>query len=109
MLREESDATLKEFRITLDEERAAQRDRLEAQNRRDIEHLKAESEEELQAERRRLKAEREEKVNSLKQEVTCDDAGRPGSSSFLISELLLKIVVLQFVFAQSTSVFRLHN
>lgn len=83
--REESEATLKELRIMLEEERAVERDRLEAQKRRDIEHLKAESEEELQAERRRLQAEREEKVNSLKQEVNGDDAG---SSSFLIFKLL---------------------
>lgn len=80
VLREESEATLKELRITLEEERAAERDRLEAQKRRDIEHLKAESEEELQAERRKLQAEREEKLNSLKQEVTGDDAGLTVSS-----------------------------
>lgn len=64
---------LAELRVTLEKERAAERDRLEAQKRRDIERLKAESEEELQAEKRRLQEEREDKLSSLKQEVTEDD------------------------------------
>ncbi len=75
MLREQSEVALKELRVTLEEERVAEHDRLEAQKRRDIERLKAESEEELQAEKRRLQGEREEILNSLKQEVTEDDAG----------------------------------
>lgn len=61
---------MKELRITLDEERAVERVRLEAQKRQDIERLKSEFEEELQAEKRRLQGEREEKLNSLKHEVT---------------------------------------
>lgn len=61
---------LKELRVTLEEERVAQRDRLEAQMRQDTERLKAESEEELQAEKRRLQGEREERLSSLKHEVT---------------------------------------
>lgn len=68
--REESEVTLKELRITLEKERAAERDRLEAQKKQDTERLKAESEEELRAEKRRLQGEREEKLSSLKQEVT---------------------------------------
>lgn len=72
-LREESEATLRDLRITLEEERASERDRLEAQRRRDIEHLKEESEEELQGERRKLQEEREEKLNSLKKQVAGDD------------------------------------
>lgn len=68
--REESEAVLKKFRMTLEEERAVERERLEAQNRQDIERLKAEFEEELQAERSRLQGEREEKLNSLKHEVS---------------------------------------
>lgn len=79
---------LKELRITLEEERVAERDRLEAQKRQDIERLKAESEEELQAEKRRLQGEREEKLNSLKQEVTEDDAGLLVSSSFVDFSLI---------------------
>lgn len=70
MPREESEVTLKELRITLEKERAAERDRLEAQKKQDTERLKAESEEELRAEKRRLQGEREEKLSSLKQEVT---------------------------------------
>lgn len=84
-LREESEVSLKELRISLDAERAAERDRLEAQKRRDMERLKAEWEEELQAERRRLQGEREEKLASLKQEVTEDEASQHASTSFLIS------------------------
>lgn len=87
-LREESEVALTELRITLEEERVVERDRLKAQKRQDIERLKAESEEELQAEKRRLQGEREERLNSLKQEVTEDDAGQLVSSSFLISVLL---------------------
>lgn len=74
VLRDESEVLLKELRLTLEEERVSERDRLEAQKRQDLERLKAESEEELQAERRRLQGEREEKLGSLKQEVTEDDA-----------------------------------
>lgn len=66
---------MKELRVTLEEERAAERNRLEAQRRRETERLKAELEEELLAQRRRLEAEREEKLNSMKQEVTDDDVG----------------------------------
>lgn len=73
LLREESDATLKELQLALEEERAAARDRLEAQKKQDVERLKAESEEELQAERRRLQREQDERINSLKQEVTDRD------------------------------------
>lgn len=87
VLREESEVLLKELRITLEAERVAERDRLEAQKRQDMERLKAESEEELQAERRRLQGEREEKLGSLKQEVTEDDAGLLVSTSFFISVL----------------------
>lgn len=61
---------LKELRMTLEEERAVEQKRLEAQKRQDVERLKTEFEEELQAERRRLQGEREEKLNSLKHEVT---------------------------------------
>lgn len=68
-LREESEVLLQELRVSLDAERAAERDRLEARKRQDLERLKAEWEEELQAERRRLQGEREEKLASLKQEV----------------------------------------
>lgn len=67
--REESEVMLKELQSTLEEERAAARDRLEEQKREDIERLRAESEEELQAERRRLQREREEKLISIKDEV----------------------------------------
>lgn len=74
VFREERDAMLKESRIALEEERAAARDRLEDQKKRDLERLKAESEEELQAERTRLLREREEKLNSLKQEVIGSEA-----------------------------------
>lgn len=78
---------LKELRITLEEERGAERDRLEAQRRRDIERLQEESEGELQAEKRRLQGEREEKLTSLKHEVNEDDAGPLVARSFLISIL----------------------
>lgn len=88
VLREESEIMLKELRITLEEERVAERDRLEAQKRQDIERVKAELEEELQAEKRRLHGEREEKLNSLKQEVTVDDAGLLVSSSFVDFNLI---------------------
>lgn len=67
--RDESEAILKELRITLEEERAAARGRLEAQ-KKDIQRLQAESEEELEATKKRLEREREEKLNTLKQEVT---------------------------------------
>lgn len=70
MNRGESEAGLKELRITLEEERAAEQEKLEAQKRQNIERLKAEFEEELQAEKRRLQGEREEKLNSLKHEVS---------------------------------------
>lgn len=73
VLREESEAALKELRVTLEEEREAERGRLEAQRKKDVERLKAELEEELQAERRRLQAEREEKLSALKQEVAETD------------------------------------
>lgn len=69
VLREESEASMKELRLALEEERAAERQRLDAQRREDVERLKAELEEELRAERRRLQGEREEKLNALKQEV----------------------------------------
>lgn len=67
--RDESEAILKELRITLEEERAAAQGRLEAQ-KKDIQRLQAESEEELEATKKRLEREREEKLNTLKQEVT---------------------------------------
>lgn len=75
MFRDESEALLKELSITLEAERAAERDRLEAKKRQDMECLKAEFEEDLQTERRRLQKEREEKLSSLKDQVTSDDAG----------------------------------
>ncbi|TKS81355.1 Centrosomal protein of 164 kDa [Collichthys lucidus] len=73
---EESEVTLKELCITLEKERAAEQDRLEAQKKQDTERLKAESEEELQAEKRRLQGEREEKLSSLKQEVKISERRR---------------------------------
>lgn len=80
---------MKELRVTLEEERAAEHSRLENQRRRDIERLKAELEEELQEERRKLLDEKEEKLNSLKQEVTEDETDQPGSSSFIYLDFLL--------------------
>lgn len=65
---------LKELQLSLEEERAAARNTLEAQRKQEFERLKAESEEKLQAERRRLQREQDEKLNSLKQEVTDRDA-----------------------------------
>ncbi|KAF3693042.1 Centrosomal protein of 164 kDa [Channa argus] len=69
VIREESETILKELHIALEEERAAEREKLEAKKRQDIERLKADSEADLQEERRRLQGENEEKLNSLRQEV----------------------------------------
>lgn len=82
MFRDESEALLKELSITLEAERAAERDRLEAKKRQDMEYLKAEFEGDLQTERRRLQKEREEKLSSLKDQVTSDDAGLLVLTSF---------------------------
>lgn len=88
VLREESEVLLKELRLTLEAERASERDRLEAQKRQDLERLKAESEKELQAETSRLQEERKEKLDSVKQEVSEDDAGQ------LVSASLVQILLL---------------
>lgn len=84
MFRDESEALLKELSITLEAERAVERDRLEAKKRQDMECLKVELEEDLQAERRRLQKEREEKLSSLKDQVTSDDAGLLVLTSFFL-------------------------
>lgn len=89
MFRDESEALLKELSITLEAERAAERDRLEAKKRQDMECLKAEFEEELQTERRRLQKEKEEKLSSLKDQVTSDDAGLLVLTSFFFISILL--------------------
>ncbi|XP_077421958.1 uncharacterized protein LOC144052061 isoform X2 [Vanacampus margaritifer] len=66
-LRQESEAMLKDLRIALEEEKAAECDKFEAQNKLDIERLKADKEEKLQEEKKKVK---DEKLNSFKQEVT---------------------------------------
>lgn len=58
---------LKELRDSLEAERVAERNRLEAQNGREMEQLKVELDMELQLERRKLQEEREDKLISVKQ------------------------------------------
>ena len=60
---------VKGLHVTLDEELAAKRDRLEARKRQDSENLRVELEAELQAERQRLLGEKEEKLSSLRHKV----------------------------------------
>ena len=89
MLREENEDLLKELRVSVEAERAAERSRLEAQNRQEMEHLRVTLEEELRAERTRLRGEKEETSGSLKQEVTGNDADLLASASFLILVLCI--------------------
>lgn len=58
---------LKELRDSLEAERVAERNRLEAQNGREMEQLKVELDMELQSERRKLQEEREDRLISVKQ------------------------------------------
>lgn len=63
---------LKELRDSLEAQRVAESNRLEAQKGREMEQLKVELDMELQSERRNLQEEREDKLVSVKQ-VTAND------------------------------------
>lgn len=63
---------LKELRDSLEAERVAERNRLEAQKGREMEQLKEDLDTELQTERRNLQEEREETLVTVKQ-VTAND------------------------------------
>ncbi|XP_053728733.1 centrosomal protein of 164 kDa-like [Synchiropus splendidus] len=75
-LQREQQKVREEFCKTLEEERAAECDRLKAQKEKDIELLRTESEAELQAERKKILKEKEEKVKALNQEVKSADCRR---------------------------------
>ncbi|XP_068186130.1 centrosomal protein of 164 kDa-like [Antennarius striatus] len=97
-LTEESELALKELRAStqekqeetlrrendaaLEEQRLAERGRVEAQNREELQRLRGELEEELQAERKRLQSEMEERVRSLKTEVIVGGETRGFSSHY---------------------------
>lgn len=57
----------KELRHSLEAERVAERNRLEAQKERELEELKVELETELQSERRNLQEGRGDRAGSVKQ------------------------------------------
>lgn len=63
---------LKELRDSLEAERVAERNRLEAQKGREMEQLKEDLDTELQTKRRNLQEEREETLVTVKQ-VTAND------------------------------------
>ncbi|XP_065136326.1 uncharacterized protein [Paramisgurnus dabryanus] len=60
-LRDESELKLKELRQELESER----DRVETENRRSLDHLRAESEEGLRAEKKRLQEKKKEQLSSI--------------------------------------------
>lgn len=68
-LRNESEVKLKELRQELE----AERDRVETENRRSLDHLRAESEEWLRAEKKRLQEKKEEQLSSIRLEAKLSD------------------------------------
>lgn len=87
--REESKAILEELRVTREEEREAERKKLEAKKKQDIERLKVEIDEELSRERERLESNKEEKLNSLRHEVNM--------SSVVYNYLKITLITLKTV------------
>ncbi|XP_062407890.1 centrosomal protein of 164 kDa-like isoform X2 [Sardina pilchardus] len=88
LLMEENEARLRELQRALEEERRAERERLEAQKRRELQRLQEESELELMQEKRLLQKKTEEALASLKLEAKTDEMLRevPSSSKQQLTE-----------------------
>ncbi|XP_073718992.1 uncharacterized protein [Misgurnus anguillicaudatus] len=69
LCRDESEVKLRELRSELE----AERDRVETENRRSLDHLRAESEEGLRAEKKRLQEKKEEQLSSIRLEAKLSD------------------------------------